>query len=72
MWGCEVEEGREVVGKAPGRILDRRKGFREKRRKIWMENILENQAKPGPSIHVGPALHTAPPSAASAWISILA
>lgn len=37
-----------------------------------MENILENQAKPGPSIHVGPDLHTPPPSAASAWISILA
>ena len=37
-----------------------------------MENILENQAKPGPSIHMGPTLHTAPPSAACAWISILA
>ena len=37
-----------------------------------MENILENQAKPGPSIHMGPTLHIAPPSAACAWISILA
>lgn len=63
--------GREVLGKAPGRILDRRKGFREKRRKIWMENILENQAKPGPSIHVGPTLAQLP-SAGRAWISILA
>lgn len=64
--------GEGVVVKAPGRILDRRKGFREKRRKIWMKNILENQAKPGPSIHVGLTLHTAPPSTARAWISILA
>ena len=44
----------------------------EGKRKIWMENILENQAKTGPSTHMGPAPHTAPPSAARAWTSSLA
>lgn len=43
----------------------------EGKRKIWMENFLENQAKAGPSTHMGPAPHTAPPSAARAWISSL-